>query len=155
LDGDLQARGFAYSTIVSILYIGWSRTMPTLPFFMADVSTDTHFGVNPLAVVMHALAHDGPTMQAAVAEFNLSETTFVLLPADPANIARVNYASAPTDASYLRRRVAECHFLARNRSADRRCECPLIGGDRMWSIFISKRLTGRLPAKQVDQEIAD
>ena len=63
--------------------------MPRLPFFTADVFTDTRFGGNPLAVVMGGGALDSATMQAVAAEFNLSETTFVLPPADPANTARI------------------------------------------------------------------
>lgn len=63
--------------------------MPKLPFFTADVFTDRRFGGNPLAVVMGGEALDSATMQAVAAEFNLSETTFVLPPVDPANTARV------------------------------------------------------------------
>lgn len=63
--------------------------MPKLPFFTADVFTDQRFGGNPLAVVMGGEALDSATMQAVAAEFNLSETTFVLPPADPASTARV------------------------------------------------------------------
>ncbi|WP_066812774.1 PhzF family phenazine biosynthesis protein [Sphingomonas asaccharolytica] len=63
--------------------------MSTLPFFTVDVFTDTRFGGNPLAVVVSADALDDRTMQAVAAEFNLSETTFVVAPSDPAHTARV------------------------------------------------------------------
>lgn len=63
--------------------------MPSLPFFTVDVFTNARFGGNPLAVVMGGEALDDATMQAVAAEFNLSETTFVLPPADPAHTARV------------------------------------------------------------------
>ena len=63
--------------------------MPSLPFFTVDVFTDKRFGGNPIAVVMGGQALDPATMQAIAAEFNISETTFVLPPADPANTARV------------------------------------------------------------------
>lgn len=63
--------------------------MPSLPFFTADVFTQTRFGGNPLAVVIADEALDGVTMQAIAAEFNLSETTFVLPPSDPAHTAQV------------------------------------------------------------------
>jgi len=63
--------------------------MPSLPFVTVDVFTDKRFGGNPLAVVMGGQALDSATLQAIAAEFNLSETTFVLPPADPANTARV------------------------------------------------------------------
>ncbi len=61
----------------------------SLPFFTADVFTTTRFGGNPLAVVIGGETLDSATMQAIAAEFNLSETTFVLPPADPAHTARI------------------------------------------------------------------
>jgi trans-2,3-dihydro-3-hydroxyanthranilate isomerase len=58
-------------------------------FVTVDVFTDTRFGGNPLAVFPAAAGLSGAEMQALAAEFNLSETTFVLPPEDPANTARV------------------------------------------------------------------
>ncbi len=55
----------------------------------ADVFTDRLFGGNPLAVVLDAEGLSGAQMQAIALEFNYSETTFVLPPADPAHTARV------------------------------------------------------------------
>ena len=63
--------------------------MSKLPFSTVDVFTQTRFGGNPLAVVMGADGLSGMTMQAVAAEFNLSETTFVLKPADPQHTARI------------------------------------------------------------------
>lgn len=63
--------------------------MPTCAFVTVDVFTDTRFGGNPLAVFPDAWGLSDAQMQALAAEFNLSETTFVLPPADPANTARV------------------------------------------------------------------
>ena len=63
--------------------------MPTYAFVTLDVFTDTRFGGNPLAVFPDARGLSDAQMQALAAEFNLSETTFVLPPADPANTARV------------------------------------------------------------------
>ena len=54
-----------------------------------DVFTDRRFGGNPLAVVLDARGIDDATMQSVAREFNYSETTFVLPPADPAHAARV------------------------------------------------------------------
>ncbi len=54
-----------------------------------DVFTDARFGGNPLAVVLEASGLGDGEMQAIAREFNLSETTFVLPPADPAHDARV------------------------------------------------------------------
>ncbi len=50
-------------------------------FHTLDVFTDTRFGGNPLAVVLDADALNGGQMQTIAAEFNLSETVFVLQPA--------------------------------------------------------------------------
>jgi len=63
--------------------------MPTYPFVTLDVFTDTRFGGNPLAVFPDARGLTDTQMQALAAEFNLSETTFVLPPSDPGNTARV------------------------------------------------------------------
>src|SRR5438034_8126180 len=54
-----------------------------------DVFTDRAFGGNPLAVVLDAGGLSTEQMQALATEFNYSETTFVLPPADPANDAQV------------------------------------------------------------------
>jgi trans-2,3-dihydro-3-hydroxyanthranilate isomerase len=62
--------------------------MPTFSFVTVDVFTDRRFGGNP-AVFPDARGLGDGDMQALAAEFNLSETTFVLPPADPANTARV------------------------------------------------------------------
>src|ERR1700761_4900955 len=63
--------------------------MPTYEFVTVDVFTDRRFGGNPLAVFPDARGITDGEMQSLAAEFNLSETTFVLPPADPANTARV------------------------------------------------------------------
>jgi trans-2,3-dihydro-3-hydroxyanthranilate isomerase len=58
-------------------------------FLTLDVFTTTRFGGNPLAVFPDAAGMSDAEMQAIAAEFNLSETTFVLPSADAANTARV------------------------------------------------------------------
>src|SRR5262245_35969683 len=58
-------------------------------FATVDVFTDRQFGGNPLAVVPDARGLSSAQMQAIAAEFNLSETTFVLPPQDAANTAQV------------------------------------------------------------------
>ena len=63
--------------------------MTTYPFVTLDVFTDTRFGGNPLAVFTDARGLTDAQMQALAAEMNLSETTFILPPQDPANTARV------------------------------------------------------------------
>jgi trans-2,3-dihydro-3-hydroxyanthranilate isomerase len=63
--------------------------MRTYGFVTVDVFTDRRFGGNPLAVFPDASGLSDGDMQSLAAEFNLSETTFVVPPADPANTARV------------------------------------------------------------------
>lgn len=63
--------------------------MPAYEFVTVDVFTDRRFGGNPLAVFPNAAGLTDDQMQAIAAEFNLSETTFVLPPANPRNHARV------------------------------------------------------------------
>src|SRR5438309_4271720 len=63
--------------------------MRTYQFVTVDVFTDCRFGGNPLAVFPDARGLSDEEMQALAAEFNLSETTFVLPPDDPAHTARV------------------------------------------------------------------
>lgn len=60
-----------------------------LKFHTLDVFTEKRFGGNPLAVVLGADALDSQRMQAIAREFNLSETVFVLKPANPMHTARI------------------------------------------------------------------
>jgi trans-2,3-dihydro-3-hydroxyanthranilate isomerase len=63
--------------------------MKPFTFVTVDVFTDHRFGGNPLAVFPDARGLSDADMQSLAAEFNLSETTFVLPPEDPAHTARV------------------------------------------------------------------
>ena len=58
-------------------------------YITVDVFTDRAFGGNPLGVVLDAGGLSTEQMQAIATEFNYSETTFVLPPADPAHDAQV------------------------------------------------------------------
>lgn len=60
-----------------------------VPYQTVDVFTDRQFGGNPLAVITDATALPEAAFQQIAAEFNYSETTFVLPPRDPANTAQV------------------------------------------------------------------
>ncbi|HEX4985519.1 MAG TPA: PhzF family phenazine biosynthesis protein [Burkholderiales bacterium] len=67
-------------------------------YHILDVFTSTRFGGNPLAVVLDADGLDGGRMQAIAAEFNLSETVFVLAPAKAgANRKRVRIFTPATE----------------------------------------------------------
>ena len=63
--------------------------MPTYAFVTLDVFTDRKFGGNPLAVFTDARGMTDAQMLALAGEMNLSETTFILPPEDPAHTARV------------------------------------------------------------------
>jgi trans-2,3-dihydro-3-hydroxyanthranilate isomerase len=63
--------------------------MRTYAFVTVDVFTDRRFGGNPLAVFPDASGLSDGEMQSLATEFNLSETTFVVPPENPANTARV------------------------------------------------------------------
>lgn len=67
--------------------------MRAFRFVTVDVFTERRFGGNPLAVFPDARGLSGAEMQALAAEFNLSETTFVLPPDSPHNSARVRIFS--------------------------------------------------------------
>lgn len=72
-----------------------SRSDPEPPlmrrykFVTVDVFTERRFGGNQLAVLPDALGLSDTEMQAIAAEFNFSETAFVLPAANPAHTARV------------------------------------------------------------------
>lgn len=59
--------------------------MRKLRYHIVDVFTDRQFGGNPLAVFTDGAGLSTETMQSIAKEMNLSETTFVLPPADAAN----------------------------------------------------------------------
>src|SRR4051812_37652720 len=63
------------------------RTMSR--YFTADVFTDHMFGGNQLAVFPDAREISSELMPRIAREFNYSETTFVLPPADPSHTAKV------------------------------------------------------------------
>jgi trans-2,3-dihydro-3-hydroxyanthranilate isomerase len=63
--------------------------MSTVAYVTLDVFTATRFAGNPLAVIPDARGLSDEAMQRIAAEFNYSETTFVLPPEDPRNTARV------------------------------------------------------------------
>lgn len=58
-------------------------------YFTCDVFTEVRFRGNPLAVLPDARGLSDAAMQQLAAEFNYSETTFVLPPDDPAHTRKV------------------------------------------------------------------
>ncbi|WP_269713550.1 PhzF family phenazine biosynthesis protein [Caulobacter sp. NIBR2454] len=93
--------------------------MPTFPFVTLDVFTETRFGGNPLAVFTDAVGLTGEQMQALATEFNLSETTFVLPPEDPANTAKVRIFNPTAEMPFAGHpTVGTGYVLAQMRGGD-------------------------------------
>jgi len=63
--------------------------MTDFPFVTVDVFTDQAFGGNPLAVFTDGRGLSDAEMLSLTREFNLSETTFILPPENPAHSARI------------------------------------------------------------------
>ena len=101
LRGDDARHDVAAETRRETLRVTDAGTLPCPPFEFetVDVFTSQRFGGNPLAVFPEASGLTDPQMQQLATEFNLSETTFVLPPADPATFgARAHLQSQPRDA---------------------------------------------------------
>jgi trans-2,3-dihydro-3-hydroxyanthranilate isomerase len=73
------------------------RGLVELKFHTLDVFTKERFGGNPLAVVHDADELSTAQMKSIAAEFNLSETVFVLKPEGPAHSAKVRIFTPKTE----------------------------------------------------------
>ncbi|HEX2940047.1 MAG TPA: PhzF family phenazine biosynthesis protein [Rhodopila sp.] len=71
--------------------------MASYDYVTVNVFTQRRFGGNPLAVLPDARGLSDADMQAIAADFNLSETTFVLPPTDPRHHARVRIFTPKTE----------------------------------------------------------
>ncbi|MBN8904262.1 MAG: PhzF family phenazine biosynthesis protein, partial [Rhodospirillales bacterium] len=71
--------------------------MAVYEYVTVGVFTDKRFGGNPLAVFPDATGLTDAQMQSIAAEFNLSETTFVLPPQNPQHHARVRIFTPKTE----------------------------------------------------------
>lgn len=85
--------------------------MPEYTFYQVDVFTDRVFGGNPLAVFPDAAGLDGATMQRIAREMNLSETTFVLPPEDPAADFKVRIFTPEAELPFAGHPVVGTHWL--------------------------------------------
>ncbi len=103
--------------------------MPSYDYVTVGVFTAERFGGNPLAVFPDAAGLTDAQMQAIAAEFNLSETTFVLPPADPRNHARVRIFTP-------------------------KAEMPFAGHPNVGTGFVLARLAGDPPEHYTFEEIA-
>lgn len=98
-------------------------------YITCDVFTDRAFGGNPLAVVLDAGGLSTAQMQAIAGEFNYSETTFVLPPADPAHDAQVRIFTV-------------------------RSEIPFAGHPNVGTAFVLATLAAKPPARLLFEEKA-
>ncbi|NKC33742.1 PhzF family phenazine biosynthesis protein [Falsiroseomonas selenitidurans] len=87
-------------------------------FVTVDVFTGTRFGGNPLAVFPDARGLSDAEMQALAAEFNLSETTFVLPPDNPANTARVRIFTRQYEMPFAGHPNVGTGWVLRDRAMD-------------------------------------
>jgi trans-2,3-dihydro-3-hydroxyanthranilate isomerase len=94
--------------------------MADYEFVTVDVFTDQRFGGNPLAVFPDARGLSDAHMQALAREFNLSETTFVLPPADPANTARVRIFTPRRELPFAGHPNVGTAFVLARAAAERR-----------------------------------
>lgn len=98
-------------------------------YFIFDVFSERPLAGNPLAVVVDADVLEPARMQALAREFNLSETSFLLAPADPAGGAH-----------------------ARARFFTPVAELPMAGHPTVGTAFALERL-GRLPRRELLLEL--
>jgi trans-2,3-dihydro-3-hydroxyanthranilate isomerase len=69
-------------------------------FFTLDVFTRRRYAGNPLAVVLDPEGLDGAAMQSIAREFNLSETVFVLPPAEQVHRAKLRIFTPMTELAF-------------------------------------------------------
>ena len=92
--------------------------MRRFDFVTVDVFTDRRFGGNQLAVFPDARGLTAEEMQALAAEFNLSETTFVLPAEDPANTARVRIFTRKTEMPFAGHPNVGTGYVLADRAVD-------------------------------------
>src|SRR5487761_2719370 len=91
--------------------------MPSYEFVTVDVFTEQRFGGNPLAVFPEARGLRDADMQAIAAEFNLSETAFVLPPDNPQHHARVRIFTPRTELPFAGHPNVGTGFVLAQRDA--------------------------------------
>lgn len=129
-----------------------------LDFVTVDVFTDRRFGGNPLAVIPDAAGLSADQMQAIANEFNLSETTFVLPPKDPAHTAEVRIFTPKREMQFAGHpNVGTAFVVGRRRGSS----APLVFEERAGLVplelldesgaIIGARLTAPQPLKRGEE----
>ena len=93
-----------------------------------DVFTSTRFGGNQLAVFPDARGISDAEMQLLAAEFNFSETTFVLPAADAANTARVRIFHRTAEMPFAGHPNVGTAFVLAERAVEGRLRFEQLGG---------------------------
>jgi trans-2,3-dihydro-3-hydroxyanthranilate isomerase len=87
-------------------------------YITVDVFSDQVFGGNPLAVVLDAEGLSAPRMQSIAAEFNYSETSFILPPRSPQAAAHVRIFTPRSEVPFAGHpNVGTAVVFAREREA--------------------------------------
>jgi len=86
------------------------------PFVKVDVFTTVAFEGNPLAVFTDPTGLDTATMQRIACELNLSETTFVFPPDDPAHTAKVRIFTPRSELPFAGHPTVGTSFVVRGTS---------------------------------------
>jgi trans-2,3-dihydro-3-hydroxyanthranilate isomerase len=141
-------------------------------YLILDVFTSTVLEGNPLAIVLDCEGLDGARMQAIAAEFNLSETVFVLPPRDPAHLAAIRiftpnfempFAGHPTvgSAVALARRAGlggaagrRMEIVLEEKIGDVRCTVEAGADDADRAAFELPELSRRLPLDRDAAQVA-
>ena len=137
--------------------------MQNYRFETVDVFTTRRFGGNPLAVFPDARGLSDAQMQALAAELNLSETTFVLPPVDPANSARVRIFNRTAEMAFAGHPSIGTAFVlaraARVPSPTLRLEVPAglvpVEIEHEKGVVVGGRLTAPRPLELVREYPAD
>ncbi len=90
-------------------------------YVTVDVFTDRMFGGNPLAVVLDCAGLSTGQMQALAREFNYSETSFVLPPANPAHHAQVRIFTPAQELPFAGHPNVGTGFVLAQRYGDGSC----------------------------------
>ena len=93
--------------------------MSSYSFETVDVFTERRFAGNPLAVFHDAAGLSADQMQSLAAELNLSETTFVLAPENPAHSARVRIFHRTAEMPFAGHPMVGTGYALARRGLDR------------------------------------
>ena len=91
--------------------------MSSYEYVTVNVFSDVRFGGNPLAVFPDATGLTDAQMQVLAREFNYSETTFVLPPADPRHTARLRIFTPTTELPFAGHPNVGTGFALASRAA--------------------------------------